>query len=157
MSLKFGTCRAAALLNRSTDGFRFERADDRPCIHDARRIERNLDAAHRSDAAGVSIFLQEMPLEPADAMLRTERAPERGGRVIKLERKAAFDKPREFDAIGTAGDQNIVMQIAVTYVAVDGKLEVGAIVLHLFAGDVQEPLDRGQGHGDIVLDGSTPS
>src|SRR6266436_6701191 len=156
MLLGSGTWPLANPLNGSADGFRFERADYRPCVHDVRRIEGSLDAAHRGNAAGVAVFLQKMPFETADAMLRAERAPERRGRVVQPERQAAFDKSRELDPIGTPGSQHIVVQIAVAHVTVDGKLEVGAIVPHLLSGNVQKALDGRQGHGYVVLDRSAP-
>src|ERR1700676_4276968 len=109
MSLESGTCRVANLVNGSVD-IRFVRADYRPCVHDVRRIEGGLDAAHRGNAAGVSVFLQEMPLEPADAMLRAERAPERCGGVVQQERQASFDVPCELDAISALRNQNVVVQ-----------------------------------------------
>src|ERR1700692_546984 len=75
----------------SAHSFRFERAYYCPCVHDVRRIEGSLDAAHRGDTAGVSVFLQEMSLETTDAMLCTERTPERRSRVVQPERQTAFD------------------------------------------------------------------
>src|SRR5882757_4890529 len=124
MLLGSGTCTLANPLNGSADRFRFERADDRSRVHDVRRIEGSLDAAHCGDAAGISILLQKMPLEPADAMLRAERASELRGGVIELERKAAFDMSRELDPIGFLGNQHIVVQIAVAQMTVDGKCKV---------------------------------
>ncbi len=65
MLLGSGTCQLANPLNGSADRFILEWADHRPCVHDVRRIEGSLDAAHRGDAAGASVFLQKMPLEPS--------------------------------------------------------------------------------------------
>src|SRR5258707_11936379 len=131
MLLGSATWPLANPLNGSADRFRLEQADHRPCVHDVLRIEGSLDAAHRGDAAGVSVFLQKMPLEPADAMLGAERASEHCGSVVEVERQAAFDKSRELDPIGALGSQHIVVQIAVAQMTVDGKFEVGVIVPYL--------------------------
>ena len=84
-----------------------QRGNHRAGVHDVRWIKGGLDSAHRSDAADVTILLQKMLLEPADAVLRAKRAAERRGRVVELQRQAAFDPLGEIYPVDVGGTSTL--------------------------------------------------
>lgn len=53
-----------------------------------------------------------MLLEPTDAVLCAERAAERRGRVVELQRQAGFDPPGEVHAVDAGRNEHVVVQIA---------------------------------------------
>src|SRR5688572_33488349 len=85
-----------------------QRANHRAGVHDVRWIKGGLDTAHRSDAAHVAVPLQKMLLEPADAVLRAKRAAERSGRVVELQRQAAFDPVGELYPVDVRSEERRV-------------------------------------------------
>ena len=78
-------------------------------------------AAMRPD---VAVPLQKMLLEPADAVLRAKRAAERRGRVVELQRQAAFDPFGELYPVDVGRHQHVVMQIAIADVSIDGQRNI---------------------------------
>ena len=69
-----------------------------------------------------------------DAVLRAKRAAERRGRVVELQRQAAFDPVGELYPVGVGRHQHVVMQIAIADVSIDGQLKVRVIRPYLRAG-----------------------
>src|SRR5262249_24621018 len=137
--------------NNSADAVWLKWTDDRARVQNIRWIEGAFDPAHRRDAACVAVLLQKMLLESADAVFRAEGAAEGCSRVVELQRQAAFDLAGELDPVGIRRNQNVVVQIAVTDMTIDGELEIGAICAYLRASNVQKTLNAGERHGDVVL------
>ena len=121
-------------LEGSRDRILAQRANHRSGVHDVRWINGGLDTAHRSDAAHVAVPLQKMLLEPADAVLRAKRATERRGRVVELQRQAAFDPLGKLYPVDVGRHQHVVMQIAIADVSIDGQLEIRVIRPYLRPG-----------------------
>jgi hypothetical protein len=69
-------------------------------------------------------WFKKMLLEPTDAVLRAKRAAERCGRVVELQRQAAFDPLGELYPIDFGRHQHVIMQIAIADVSIDGQLEI---------------------------------